>query len=223
MLACTDANAIREWITILFGGAAIIIAYLGLHTWREQLHGSKQWEAASNLLRVAYKLNNLAQLITRDIHNGKKWAEKEINSNVWQSVLNSRLDVYKEQLSECSDELYDVKSDVAVYLSPFLGQHTSALMRLANSMAKQINYISTGLTQSLEKPDDSLHLSMTNEAINVANNADYGRDFSRIISALEHDLDPYLPKSRKFSSLKPIEKWPEFESEKAANYFSEYN
>ncbi len=221
-IACSDASAIRGWLTIFLGVAALALTYRGLNTWREQLHGRKQWETASSLMRVAYKLNNVAKISYRSIKNRNSVTDADNNSNIWQFMLKTEINIYKEELSECTNELYNVKADVAVHLSPFLGEHTNALMRLANAMATQLNYLSTGLNFSVDNPDNVLHFTMTSDALTVADNVDYARDFSRVISALEHDLDPYLPKSRRFASLKPIEKWAEFESENASRYFSNY-
>ena len=91
---------IKDVITFLFTLAGLVIAGMGLATWKKQIHGTKEFETAYNLRYSILKLRDAIKHVR--------------NPMIWPSESNRALKYSKEKYPEKQEQI-DKNTDAYVY------------------------------------------------------------------------------------------------------------
>lgn len=92
---------IKDILTFLFTGAGLIIAGMGLATWKKQMKGAKEFDAAYNLNYSVLKLRDAIKYVR--------------NPAIWPSESRQAIQYLKSKYPERSDEELEIDCHAAVY------------------------------------------------------------------------------------------------------------
>lgn len=201
----------KDIISIIAPIAALVIAALGLQTWKRQLYGKSEYNIAKKLLKATYKYREAIQSVRHpsmdysEIQNPPKddtqpnnerrtryYAATKAYDNRWSKITEARIEIDTELL------------EAEVLLGKKVKEKYSNLFSVGKKLFLNIRHYLNELN-----PDSRVHFSYDHDIIysklvgenKFADDDAYTNELNKSIFEIENELRPHLNKKNRQSII----------------------